>query len=115
MKEIKAYIQRYRINKVVDALEKAGAPGITIVEIHPVGYGYDPNYFEQQFDDAFKRYNNVSVVKLEVVCHDQDLEGLIRTIQDAACTGGRGDGRIFVSEVIDAIRIRDAARGQEAL
>jgi hypothetical protein len=57
MKEIKAYIQRHLVNKVVEGLEQAGAPGITIVEIHPVGYGYEPNYFGFQSEDAFKRYS----------------------------------------------------------
>ncbi len=115
MKQIKAYIQRYRVNRVVDALEKAGAPGITIVEIHPVGYGYDPNYFELRFNDVFKRYRHLSIVKLGVVCGDQDVEKLVRIIEDGACTGGPGDGRIFISEVIGAIRIRDGTRGAEAL
>ena len=115
MKEIKAYIQRYCVNKVVYALEKAKAPGITIVEIHPVGYGYDPNYFALRFNDAFKRYGHVSVVKLEVVCDDQEAERLVQTIRDECRTGGKGDGRIFVSEVSTAIRIRDGARGAEAL
>jgi nitrogen regulatory protein P-II 1 len=115
MKEIKAYIQRYTVNKVVRALEKARAPGITIVEVHPVGYGYDPNYFEQRFEDVFKRYKNVSVVKLEVVCDDQDVERLVQSIQQECCTGEKGDGRIFVSDVIAAVRIRDGVRGTEAL
>jgi nitrogen regulatory protein PII len=117
MKEIKAYIQRWCVNKVVSKLEEAGAPGITIVEIHPVGYGYEPNYFEfeHEFEDAFKRYKHVKVVKLEVVCSDRDVERFVKTIQDGACTGCQGDGRIFVTEVSAAVRIRDGARGEEVL
>ena len=46
MKEIKAYVRRSEVNKIVAELQKADAPGITIVEVHPVGYGYEPNYFE---------------------------------------------------------------------
>lgn len=57
MKEIKAYIRRSRVNAVVNKLQDAGAPGITIVEVHPVGYGYEPNYFERRFEeDVLKRY-----------------------------------------------------------
>lgn len=115
MKEIKAYIQRCCVNQVVDKLEKAGAPGITLVEIHPVGYGYDPNYFQAQFGDAFKRYQHISVVKLEVVCTDQDVEKLVQVVREVCCTGDKGDGMIFVSEVSQALRIRDAGRGEEAL
>jgi nitrogen regulatory protein P-II 1 len=115
MKEIKAYIQRYCVNKVVDALEKAGAPGITIVEVHPVGYGYDPNYFEPQFEDAFKRYGYLSIVKLEVVCADRDVERLVQAIQENCCTNSKGDGMIFVADVSTAVRIRNGARDEEAL
>jgi nitrogen regulatory protein P-II 1 len=115
MKEIKAYIQRYCVKKVVNALEEAKAPGVTIVEVHPVGYGYDPNYFEQQAEDALKRYGHLSVVKLEIVCNDKDVERLVQTILDKSSTGTKGDGRIFVTEVSDAIRIRDGLRGRLAL
>ena len=115
MKEIKAYIRRDQLNKVVDALERAGVPGITIVEIHPVGYGYEPNYFGFQCEDAFRRYRHLSVVKIEVTCADQDAERFVQIIQDACHTGGSGDGRIFISDVAVAVRIRDSARGQDAL
>jgi len=115
MKEIKAYIQRDLVNNAVHALERAGAPGITIVEIHPVGYGYEPNYFGFQSEDAFKRYAHLGVVKVEVVCADQDWERLAKIIEDTCRTGGKGDGRIFVTDVVRAVRIRDGLRGEEAL
>lgn len=76
MNEIKAYVRRSQVNRVVASLERAGAPGITLVEVHPVGYGYEPNYFEAQFDDAWKRYRLWQVVKLEVVCADEDTDWL---------------------------------------
>lgn len=50
MKEIKAYIRKSTVAEAVRKLEAAGAPGISIVEIHPVGYGYEPNYFESHFE-----------------------------------------------------------------
>lgn len=53
MKEIKAYVRRRCLNKLVSALEEAGAPGITMVDIHPVGYGYEPNCFEEHFEDTY--------------------------------------------------------------
>lgn len=115
MKEIKAYIRRCCVNKVVDELEKAGAPGITIVEIHPVGYGYEPNYFEERFEDAFKRYRHLQIVKLEVVCSDKGLQRLVETIHRVAHTGAEGDGMIFVSDVVEALRIRDGRRGEQVL
>jgi nitrogen regulatory protein P-II 1 len=105
------------VNNVVQALQKAEAAGISIVEIHPVGYGYEPNYFDQAFEseDIMKRYSYLSVVKLEVVCRDEDADRLVGTIRDAACTNSRGDGRIFVSDVIRAVRIRDGVEGDQAL
>ncbi len=115
MREIKAYIGRCCVNKVVDELEQAGAPGITVVEIHPVGYGYEPNCFEQRVEDAFKRYSYLRIVKLEVVCSDKDVERLVAVIERVAHSGGEGDGMIFVAEVTDAIRVRDGVRGDRAL
>lgn len=115
MKEIKAYIRRCCVNKVVDALEQAGAPGISLVEIHPVGYGYEPNYFEQRFEDAFKGYNYLQIVKVEVVCHDKDVARLAGVIERVARSGGVGDGMIFVAEVTEAIRVRDGRRGEQML
>lgn len=115
MKEIKAYVRRSCINSLVEQLEKAGAPGITIVEVHPVGYGYEPNYFEPQFEDVFKRYRLLAIVKLEVVCAHRDVERLVQVLRKGCCTGDKGDGMIFVSEVSMAMRIRDGACGQEAL
>jgi nitrogen regulatory protein PII len=86
------------VNKVVDELEQAGAPGITIVEIHPVGYGYEPNYFEERFEDAFKRYSCLRIVKVEIVCSDKDVKRLAGVIERVAHTGGEGDGMIFIAE-----------------
>lgn len=112
MKEIKAYIRRSRVNATVSALNEAGAPGITVVEVHPVGYGYEPNYFEPRFEqDVLKRYRYLEIVKLEVVCRERDLNKFLDVIEKECHTGGRGDGWIFVSKVTDAIRIRDGRRG----
>ena len=115
MKEIKAYIQRDCVTKAVDELQREGAPGITIVEVHPVGYGYEPNYFGFQSQDVFKRYSHLRIVKLEIVCADADVDRLVHAIHDACHTGAKGDGRVFVTEVAYAVRIRDGAQGEAAL
>lgn len=116
-KEIKAYIQRWQVDNVVCALQKADAPGISIVEIHPVGHGYEPNYFDPAYEseDIMKRYSNLSVVKLEVVCREEDTDRFVKTIQDTACTHSRGDGWIFVTDIVRSVRIRDGASGENAL
>ncbi len=63
MREIKAYIRRDRVNQTVEKLEEAGAPGITIVDVHPVGYGYEPNYFEAHHVDVLHRYQYLGIAK----------------------------------------------------
>lgn len=116
MKEIKAYVRKARIKAVVNALQEARAPGITVVEVHPVGYGYEPNYFEPGFEeDVLKRYQYLEIAKLEVVCPDADLEKLVQVIQKECHTGQRGDGMIFVTDVTGAMRIRTGARGEQSL
>lgn len=112
MREIKAYVRPNNLEEIIKALEKAGAPGITVVEVHPVGYGFEPNYFSRAREEI-RRYPEI--VKIEMVCRDDQVERFISTILRLACTGSKGDGRIFVSPVDDVIRIRDGSRGVEFL
>lgn len=113
MKEIKAYIRRDRASHVVEKLQRAGASGITLLEVHAVGYGEEPNYFVRA-EDVFTRYR-VAMVKLELVCADHDADEMAAVVEEAARTGSRGDGMIFVAQVSLAIRIRDGASGEAAL
>lgn len=115
MKEIKAYIDRSYVNKVVANLEEAGAPGITIAETYAAGYGYEPNYSEPRLEDAYKRHGYLRIVNLEVVCTDRDVPRLVQAIRQAVWTGSKEDGWIFVSDVAMGIRIYDGASGEEAL
>ncbi|HJT70833.1 MAG TPA: P-II family nitrogen regulator [Terriglobales bacterium] len=115
MKEIKAYIRREIVPKVVDGLQTAGAPGISLIEIHPVGYGFEPNYFAEHFENVEKRYSYLRIVKVEVVCADRDVERLTGIIQQTAHTGAPGDGIIFIAEVVNAVRIRNGTCGERAL
>ncbi len=89
MKEIKAYIQQSPLNNTVDKLARAGAPEITVVEIHPVGYGYEPNYFGFQSEDAFKRYSHLRLVRLEVSAPIRIGNGLPRSSKTPAAQGRR--------------------------
>ena len=115
MKEIKAFIRKDRVNITVEALQNAGAPGISISEIHPVGYGYEPNYFESHYTDVVDSYRHLAIVKLEIVCTDRDAEKLLKVILRSCNSGKKGDGVIFVSEVGEAVRIRDGKNGEEVL
>jgi nitrogen regulatory protein P-II 1 len=115
MKEIKAYIRRDEINEVVERLQRAGAPGVSVIEIHPVGYGYEANPFEPHAARLVDRYRHLTIVKLEIMCADHQVDALLEAIQTSCCTANPGDGMIFVSEVIQAVRIRDGARGEAAI
>ncbi len=115
MKEIRAYIRRDEVNDLVEKLRAAGAPGVSLIEIHPLGYGYEANPFEGYRAGIVARYRYLTIVKLEIVCADAQVERLIRVIEDQCRRGIGGDGMILVSEVVEAVRIRDGARGEAAL
>ncbi len=115
MKEIKAYIRRDQINEVVERLQRAGAPGVSVIDIHPVGYGYEASPFEPHGARLVERYRYLRIVKLEIICADEQLAGLLDVIQTSCGTGNPGDGMVFVSEIVDAMRIRDGVRGPTAL
>lgn len=113
MKEIKAYIRTSAVAGTVDALTEAGAPGITVVTVHPVGYGFDPNFFQPERADPIKY--SPSITKLEVVCKDDDVERFMEIISGGSYTGTRGDGMIFVSPIERAVKIRTSEQGDNAL
>lgn len=112
MKEIKAYIRTNALERTVKALEEAKAPGITVTTVHPVGYGFDPNYFAGT-QDVTKIYP--AMAKVEVVCLDEDVDRLVGVISSKARTGFKGDGMIFVSSIKEAVKIRTGKKGEVAL
>lgn len=115
MKEIKAYIRRGCVNAVIKALDEAGAPGSSVVEIQPMDCGGEMNYSEASLDDTCKRPSNMNIVKLEVTCADHDVARLVQAIRNECGTRLNGDGWIFVTEVAIGLRIRDGASGDAAL
>jgi nitrogen regulatory protein P-II 1 len=114
MKEIKAYIRREQVTEVVQHLEQAGAPGISLTEVHPVGYGYEPEYFRLGPEDVFHKHPQ-TMATIEIVCPDERADELANLIKQASHTGYRGDGMVFVSPVETAVRIRDDATNEAAL
>ena len=115
MKEIKAYIRREQANQVAERLCAAGAPGVSIIEIHPLGYGYESNPFAPHAAKFTDRYRYLAIVKLEIMCTDTQLEPLVQIIRQQCGTGTSDDGMIFVSDIVDAIKIKDGRRGELAL
>jgi nitrogen regulatory protein P-II 1 len=112
MQKIEAIIQPSRLDAVKDALIEIGVEGITILEAR--GHGRQKGHTE------FYRGREYTVdllpkVKLELVVHDEAAEKVINAIVSTARTGHIGDGKIFVSRIDDAIRIRNDERGETAL
>lgn len=112
MKKIEAIIRPEKLDAVKVALDAAGYPGITITEIE--GHGKQKGSVQQWRGEQFK-VDYLPKVKVEIVCIGQDLERILNAVQQAAFTGGVGDGKIFVSEISEVVRIRTKERGERAL
>ncbi|MCL5103901.1 MAG: P-II family nitrogen regulator [Armatimonadetes bacterium] len=106
MKEIKAIIQPFVLDKVIDALEEIpGLPGITISDVRGFGKTRDGN-------DPVR---DVRKVKLEIMVPESMAEEVVDRLARAAHTGNPGDGKIFVIDIEDVVKIRTGEHGQDAL
>lgn len=112
MKKIEAIIKPFKLDEVKDALQEAGIQGITVVEAK--GFGRQKGHTEL-YRGAEYVVDFLPKVKLEVVVAENLLDGAIEAIKGAAETGRIGDGKIFVSDISEAIRIRTGETGDEAL
>ena len=110
MKRIEAIIREERLEPVRLALEEIGINGMTVTEAF--GRGQQRGIGSQT---ASKRANFIPKIRLEVVCHDDDCLVAVNAIIRAARTGHIGDGKIFVSSVEEAIRIRTGQVGDFVL
>ena len=112
MKRIEAIIRHEEVDEVRRALEKVGFPGLNISEVE--GHGKQKGVVQQWRGEQY-RVELLPKAKLEVVVSDKDSSKIIRAIQDVAKTGAIGDGKIFVSDVGEVIRIRTGETGESAL
>ena len=112
MKLIIAIIQPHRLDSVRDALTEIGVHGLTVTEVR--GYGRQKGHTEI-YRGAEYQINYVPKLKLEVAVSDEVAEKTIETIRDTAQTGKIGDGKIFVVDLLSALRIRTGETGSEAL
>ncbi len=111
MREIKAYIRRDKVEDVIDAVMNAGVAGFTLIDV--CGLGAAASEQKLWSIEYCKKYS--SVVKLEIVCHNKDVEHITEVIRERAWTGHKGDGMIFVAGIAEAIRIRTGDRGYDAI
>ena len=109
MKKIEAYIQPYKLDDVKDALIAAGVTGMSISEVR--GHGRQKGHTETYRGSEYK-VDLLPKVKIELVVSAARAEQIIEVLATAARTGKIGDGKIFVSPVEDAIRIRNGERGE---
>jgi nitrogen regulatory protein P-II 1 len=113
MKEIKAIIKPALLETVLLALRHVeGLPGITISEVKGFGKTRKTIGKEKSQDESIEHENKT---KLEIVVPDELAEKAIKVIQENARTGGKGDGKIFVFEVLDVVKIRTGERGRSAI
>ena|SRR3989338_3291990 len=112
MRKIEAIVRPEKLEAVRSALESSGYPGITITEIE--GHGKQKGTVQQWRGEKYK-VDFLPKVKVEIVCLTSDLDKILRVIQEAAFTGNVGDGKIFVYDVAEVVRIRTKERGEKAL
>jgi len=112
MKKVEAIIRPFKLDDVKEALLEEGIKGLTISEVR--GYGRQRGHKETYRGSEY-RIEFVPKIKIEIVVPDKNLEKVIEAIIRTAKTGQVGDGKIFISDISDVIRIRTEESGEEAL
>ena len=113
MKEIKAIIRQFKLDNVITELHKIeGLPGITISEIKGFGKGKGK---DAEVTVSEGLHQLVPKVKIEIVVHNDLVDEIVNTIQRTAHTGNPGDGKIFVTNLENVVKIRTNERGEEAI
>ncbi len=112
MKKVEAVIKPFRLEEVKNALTGIGIHGLTVLEAR--GFGRQRGHTEH-YRGAEYTVDSVPKVKIEVIVPDRLLDEVVRVIQEAARTGQIGDGKIFISNLEDVIRIRTAEKGEAAI
>ena len=112
MKKIEAIIKPFKLDEVKEALQELGIQGLSVIEVK--GFGRQKGHTEL-YRGAEYVVDFLPKVKIEVALDDDQVESAIEAIIDAAKTDKIGDGKIFVSTIEQAIRIRTGESGPEAL
>lgn len=112
MKKIEAIIKPFKLDEVKDALNQIGLKGITVLEAK--GFGRQKGHTEL-YRGAEYVVDFLPKVKIELILEDEMVEKAVEAIRSSAHTGRIGDGKIFVSNIDDAIRIRTGERGDAAV
>ncbi len=112
MKKIEAIIKPFKLDEVKEALSKVGVSGLTVFEVK--GFGRQKGHTEL-YRGAEYVVDFLPKIKLEFIINDEILEEVIETIKSSAYTGKIGDGKIFVSNIEEIIRIRTGEKNSDAI
>lgn len=112
MKKIEAIVQPFKLNDVKEALKNIGIDGMTVIEVR--GHGRQKGHKEVYRGQEYQ-VDLLPKVKFEMVVPDNRVDEVLEAITSAARTGKIGDGKIFVYEVLEAVRIRNGDRGEAAV
>jgi nitrogen regulatory protein P-II 1 len=112
MKKVEAIVRHFKLEDVKNALAEHGIDGMTVSEVR--GFGRQKGHTEMYRGTEYT-VDFVPKVKLEIICSDDNLQKVVDTILQTAQTGQIGDGKIFISDLQDSIRIRTGETGEDAL
>ncbi|MDT8421988.1 MAG: P-II family nitrogen regulator [Desulfuromonadales bacterium] len=109
MKEVKAYIKKHKLDRVLRALRKiSGLSGLSVIDSRGYGLGWGG-------DGADALTESRSGVKLEIVCEEELVDQVVAAVEQAAHTGLKGDGKIYIGHIEQAVRISTGERGKKAV
>src|SRR3972149_4157517 len=112
MKKIEAIIKPFKLDDVKESLKEVGVQGLTVTEIK--GFGRQKGHTEL-YRGAEYVVDFLPKIKLEIIVGDEIAEKVISAIMDSSRTGKLGDGKIFVTDVEETVRIRTGERGEDAI
>lgn len=112
MKKIEAYVQPFMLRKVEEALRSIHVHGMTVIDAKGFGREKDESYPHHAVDYVV---DFTPKTKVEIICSDADCEKIVETFRKSAHTGRKGDGKIFVYDVLKAVSILTGKQGEEAI
>ena len=112
MKKVEAIVRHFKLDDVKNALTECGITGMTVTEVR--GFGRQKGHSEMYRGTEYK-VDFVPKIKVEVVVPDAKLDAVLKTIVRASQTGQVGDGKIFVTDLQEAVRIRTGESGEGAI
>jgi len=112
MKKIEAYVQPFMLRKVEEALRQIHIHGMSVIEAKGFGREKDESYPHHAVDSVIEF---TPKTKIEIICSGVDCDNIVEVLRKAAHTGRRGDGKIFVYDVVKAVSILNGKQGEEAV